>query len=277
MKGSLAAMIAAAKTIFDSGITLSGDLILTFVADEEFGSIGTEDILKRIRADAAVVTEPTDLKISRAHRGFIWYEVETFGVAAHGSRFDEGVDANIRMGRFLSRLDKLEKDLRQRSPHPLAGPPSLHAPRIHGGTEISTYADHCFLEIERRTIPGENPESITAEFQEIINVLSDEDSSFKATVTPKFIRDPFEIGKDAEIVRTLETVLIKKFGMEPIHSGQSYWTDASLIASKGVETVLIGPSGSGLHSKEEWVELDSVVNLATILAETANKYINSEW
>ena len=98
MKASLAAMIAAAKALVDAGITLNGDLLITCVADEEHISIGTEALVKQVSADAAIVTEPTDMHISRAHRGFIWYEVETIGRAAHGSRYTEGIDANMRMG-----------------------------------------------------------------------------------------------------------------------------------------------------------------------------------
>ena len=132
MKGSLAAMIGSVKALMDNGIDIAGDVLVTAVADEEHSSIGTEDLVKHITADAAIVTEPTDLTLCCAHRGFIWYDVETFGRAAHGSRFEEGIDANMRMGRFLARLDQLEKDLRQRPPHPLVGPPSLHAARLEG-------------------------------------------------------------------------------------------------------------------------------------------------
>ena len=119
MKGSLAAMIGAVKALVDTGADLAGDVLLTAVADEEHGSIGTDDLVKQVSADAAIVTEPTNLTLCRAHRGFIWFDVETFGRAAHGSRFEEGIDANMRMGRFLAQLDKLEQDLRQRPPHPL--------------------------------------------------------------------------------------------------------------------------------------------------------------
>jgi acetylornithine deacetylase len=272
MKGSLAAMIAAAKALSDSGVNLSGDLIITAVADEEFGSLGTENLVQNLRADSAIVAEPTDLKISCAHRGFIWYEVETFGKAAHGSRYLEGIDANIRMGRFLSKLDTLEKELRQRPPHPLAGPPSLHAPRVHGGSEVSIYSAHCLLEIERRTIPGESQESAAADLQEIIDNLTEDDPTFNAKLTMKFSRNPFEVGKDADIVRILEKVITSQTGLEPEHTGQTYWTDAALLSEKGIETVLFGPRGGGLHSAEEWVDIQSVINLARILAETAVLY-----
>ena len=272
MKASLAAMLGAAKAIVDAGISLSGDLILAFVIDEETMSEGSADLVQHFSADAAIVTEPTDLTITRAHRGFTWFEVETFGRAAHGSRFKEGIDANMHMGRFLAQLDKLEQELRARPPHPLVGPPSLHASMIKGGSEISTYAAHCLLTIERRTVPGETVASTKAELQAIIDHLAAEDENFKSTVNATFSREPFEVSQEAAIVRTLEQKVTDRLGQRPRHTGQSFWTDAALLAAAGMETVLIGPLGAGLHSAEEWVDVQSVIDLAAILADTAVEY-----
>ena len=274
MKGSLAAMMAAAKALVDAGITLKGDLIITGVADEEHSSIGTEALVKKISADAAIVTEPTDMHLCRAHRGFIWYEVETLGRAAHGSRYAEGIDANMRMGRFLAELEKLEQDLLTREGHELTGPPSLHAALIQGGTEVSTYADRCTLKLERRTVPGEKISEATVELQAIIDRLAEQDSSFRATIKSTFWREPFEVTREAEIVQILDKVLDTRLGHRPAHSGQTFWTDAALFADAGMETVLLGPKGYGLHSAEEWVDVESLVDLAHVLAETAIGYCN---
>ncbi len=276
MKGSLAAMMAAAKALVDGGAELAGDLLITAVADEEYGSIGMEDLVKRVHADAAIVTEPTDMTLCRAHRGFIWYDIETFGRAAHGSRYREGIDANMRMGRFLGELDRLEQELRSRTGHPLVGPPSLHAAVLQGGKEISVYAAHCLLKIERRTIPGETKAQCTAELQALIDRLVAADPAFQAVITPGFQREPFEIGTEARIVQTLEGVMTQHLGRKPAHSGQTFWTDAALLAAAGIETVLLGPVGNGLHSAEEWVDLESVGELAHILAETAVQYCQRE-
>jgi len=269
MKGSLAAMIGAAKALIDSAITPAGDLLITAVADEEYRSIGTEDLVRRVHADAAIVTEPTEMTLCRAHRGFIWYDVETFGRAAHGSRFQEGIDANMRMGRFLARLEGLERELRQRPAHPLAGPPSLHAAKLQGGSEISVYAAHCLLQIERRTAPGESEASATAELQAIIDQLTDDDPTFQARVTAAFLREPLEIAANAPIVQALESAIAGRLGGKPAHTGQTFWTDAAILSAAGMDTVLVGPIGGGLHSAEEWVDLQSVYDLAHILAQTA--------
>lgn len=272
MKASLAAMMAAAKALVDADISLAGDLLITAVADEEHSSIGTEALIQQVSAEAAIVTEPTDMHVCRAHRGFIWYDVETLGRAAHGSRYAEGIDANMRMGRFLAQLDKLEQDLLQRDGHELTGPPSLHAARLRGGKEVSIYAASCTLQMERRTAPGETVEQATAELQEIIDRLAAQDPTFKATIKPTFWRAPFEVDSEAPIVKTLDHALGVRIGHHPEHIGQTFWTDAALLADAGMETVLLGPKGYGLHSAEEWVDLQSVVDLAYVLAETAINY-----
>ncbi len=272
MKASLAAMLSAAKALVDGGFELAGDLLVTAVADEEYASIGMDHLVKTVTADAAIVTEPTDLQLCRAHRGFIWYDIDSIGRAAHGSRYQEGIDANMRMGRFLAKLDGLEKDLRQRTPHPLAGPPSLHASKLHGGTEISIYAAHCHLEIERRTIPGETLAQATTELQQIIDQLADEDETLHMTVKPTFLRNPFEVAEDAVVSQTVAAAIERRLRTPPNHIGQTFWTDAAILSEAGIETVLVGPTGHGLHSAVEWVDVQSTIDLAHILAETAVNY-----
>ncbi|MEM7335343.1 MAG: ArgE/DapE family deacylase [Chloroflexota bacterium] len=269
MKSGLAAQLGAAKAIIDAGIELNGDLLITAVADEEDKSIGMDHLVTQYTADAAIVTEPTSLQLCRAHRGFIWYDVVTKGRAAHGSRYQEGIDANMRMGRFLGELEKLEQALLKRPPHPLAGPPSLHASKISGGTEISVYSAECVLQIERRTAPGETEAECTAELQTIIDYLSQADTTFNATVKPFFVRDPFSIEESAHIVNTVEKAATQQMGYSSEHGGVSFWTDAAILAAKGIDTVIIGPTGAGLHSAEEWVEIQSVLDLTHILANTA--------
>jgi acetylornithine deacetylase len=129
------------------------------------------------------------------------------------------------------------------------GTPSLHAARIQGGTEISIYAAHCSLQMERRTNPGETETQATAELQGIIDQLAAEDPTFKAAVKPTFTREPFEVAADTRIVETLERAVTGRMGRVPGHTGQSFWTDAALLAAAGMETVLLGPTGCGLHSE----------------------------
>lgn len=272
MKGSLASSIGAAKALVDAGVRLKGDLVIAAVADEEYGSLGTADLIGRYRADAAIVTEPTNLDICLAHKGYVWIEVETIGKAAHGSRFTEGVDANMRMGRFLAELDKLERSLRAGPAHPLVGPPSLHAAIVSGGSGLSTYAAACTLKIERRTIPGETEADSVGEIQAIVDRLAAADPTFRAKVKPFFARHPFEVSPGAEIVKVLGRAARETLGHQPAFVGDTPWMDSALLADAGIETVVMGPRGAGEHSIEEWVDLESVIAMAEILARTAIAY-----
>ncbi|MFK7803498.1 MAG: M20/M25/M40 family metallo-hydrolase, partial [Anaerolineae bacterium] len=274
MKGSVAAMLAVAKALVDAKAELKGDLILTFVADEEYASIGTADIAQRYSADAAIVTEPTHFEICIAHRGFIWYDIEVFGHAAHGSLFKEGIDANLRMGRLLAELDKLEQDLRARPPHPLAGPPSMHAAILSGGTEISTYAAHSLLQLERRVAPGETEAQATAELQEIVDRLAAADPTFRATITPTLVRLPYELGGDREIVALAEKIGERHLGKKPVQAAMAGWTDAQMLGAAGIDAILLGPIGDGAHAIEEWVDLDSVFTFAALLADISVEFCN---
>jgi acetylornithine deacetylase len=272
MKGSLASCMAAAKALADAGIRLRGNLLVAAVADEEYGSLGTTDLIDRYTVDAAIVTEPTNLEICLAHKGYLWIEVETAGRAAHGSRFADGIDANMRMGRFLAELDRLETRLRTGPAHALVGPPSLHAAMLRGGTGLSTYAAACTLQIERRTIPGETDQEALAQIQEIVARLAARDATFGATVRPFFARRPFEVSPDAAIVKTLADAARTVLGRAPSFVGDSPWMDAALLSAAGIETVVMGPVGSGEHSIEEWVDIASVCRMAEILARTAAAY-----
>ncbi|MCP4177097.1 MAG: ArgE/DapE family deacylase [bacterium] len=272
MKGSLASMLSAVKTIVDNNIKLNGDLIIAAVADEEYSSFGTEDLIKHHITDAAIITEPTDLSILLAHRGFIWYEVETIGKAAHGSRYDLGIDANMHMGCFLSELSLLEKELRTRDKHPLVGQPSLHASMINGGTDISTYSAKCNLKIERRTLPGETETQITKSLQNIINKLSKENPDFKATVKHILLRQPFENCTNSKIAKIAGNVIEHNLNRACKFDGGAFWTDAALLSNVGIDTIIVGPKGDGLHTEEEWVDLNSLYKLTNILIETAINY-----
>ncbi len=272
MKGSVAACMAALKALIDAKTPLAGDVVVAAVADEEYGSIGTADLAGRVKVDGAIVTEPTALDICLAHKGYLWIDVETLGRAAHGSKVDQGIDANMRMGRFLAALDGLEKELRRRPPHPLVGPPSLHAAMIEGGSGLSTYAASCRLKIERRTIPGETQASAIAEIQALIDGLRRDDPAFEARVNCFFARDPFEVAPDAAIVRSLAGATRSVLGAEARMVGDTPWMDSALLAAAGVETVVFGPTGAGAHADVEWVDVDSVVRCAEVLRQAAIDY-----
>ena len=263
MKSGLAACMLAVKAA--SQMSLAGDVMLSAVVDEEYGSIGAEALLadwERWPAEAVLIAEPTELALSIAHRGFVWLEIETVGIAAHGSRPQLGVDAIAKMGKVLVALDAHDRTLRANPSHDLLGSGSLHASIISGGEEISMYPAGCKLLLERRTIPSE-------------------------TAAKRRSRGPSHPGRDRR--RPIPT---SRRGSEPPSPASPFIhrTDAlrscggckrrrrsarldcrcaayrqpvggripPSSAEQGIPTVVLGPSGAGAHAREEWVDLASV-------------------
>lgn len=236
---------------------LRGDVLFTAVMDEEYAGLGTIDVAQRYRAAAAIIAEPTELELVVAHKGFVWLEVETLGAAAHGS-IPGAVDAIAHMGPVLTELAALNRRLLANPTHPILGSGSLHAATIAGGQELSSYPERCILQIERRTIPGETPESVAAEMHAIIDRLVAADPTFKAVVRRGVDRGPMSTPADAPIPGLIQHHARQLLGHEIMVSGVPYWTDAASLADAGIPAVLFGPSGAGAHAIEEWVDLESV-------------------
>jgi acetylornithine deacetylase len=272
MKGALGACVGAVKALVDGGVRLDGDLMIAAVADEEDASLGTRDLADRVHVDGAVVTEPTALDLCVAHKGFVWIEVEVEGRAAHGSKPELGIDANVRMGRVLTSLAGLIADLGERPPHPLVGPPSLHVATLSGGTGLSTYAARSIAGIERRTIPGETEEQVLAEVDAVLERLRREDSTLKVARRHLLTRDPFEALPDGAMARALAEAARETLGRSPKVVGDTPWMDSAILAAHGVDTVVYGPAGTGAHAAEEWVDLESVTSVAAVLAGAAVRY-----
>jgi acetylornithine deacetylase len=270
MKGSLAAMMLAGAELAKD--PPRGDVILTAVTDEEYASIGTQAIVAKYKADAAIITEPSGMETCIAHKGFVWAEIETFGEAAHGSRLHAGIDAIAKMGRVLVGLEQLDRELRARPKHPLVETASMHASLIEGGIELSTYPDRCKLQIERRTVPGESGESVEAEFREIVRRGGEHDPAFRAEVRIGIVRDPFEIDENAEIVRSVRRVAKQVTGHDRIFHGTFGWMDSALLAAAGIPTVIYGPDGDGAHADAEWVDLDTLEQCRQVYLTTAREF-----
>jgi acetylornithine deacetylase len=265
MKAGVAAMIDAARLARERGFR-KGRIVIAAVADEEYASIGADALVREWTADAAIVTEPTDLAIGVCHKGFAWATIETRGRAAHGSRPRDGRDAILRMGRVLSRLEQLDRELQAGPGHPLLGTGSLHASIIDGGHELSSYPDRCRLQLERRTIPGENVETFAHEMNAILRALSDDDPELEASVDVMFSRPPYEVSPVHDLPRALASAAASA-GAPTSTVGMSFWTDAAILGSAGIPSVLFGPGGAGLHSIEEYVTLSDVMACRNTLTE----------
>src|SRR5229473_4928561 len=270
MKGGLAAIMAAGAAAKKRG--LRGDVIVTAVADEEYASIGTSSIARHWHADAAIVTEPTELNICTAHKGFAWLDIETEGVAAHGSRPDLGVDAIVKMGKVLVGLEELDRSLRSAPSHRLLGSGSIHASLISGGQELSSYPERCILSVERRTVPSETAQDVEFQVRQILDQLAASDAAFNAALKTTLLRPAFEVSQDEPIVQVVRRHAAAIPGQEPGIIGATAWMDSAILSAAGIPTVIFGPGGEGAHAVVEWVDLEQVQRCVEVLVASAEEF-----
>jgi acetylornithine deacetylase len=265
MKGGAAAVMLAAAALAEEDFP--GRVVLALVADEEYRSIGAEAWVTAHGGDACIVTEPTEGRLVLAHKGFLWARVWTEGIAAHGSRWDLGLSAIGRMGPIIARLESFDRlELRERV-HPMVGPASMHPALVEGGVGLSTYAPHCMLEVERRTLPGEARLEVERELRSVVD-----DAGEPAQVECHFWRDPLETASDTSVARCVRAAAEGVTGTAPQEVGVGYWTDAAIFASAGMPSLLYGPGGAGAHAAEEWVDLASVLGCARVVADAARRF-----
>lgn len=268
MKAGLAAVMSSAAELAAAG-TVKGKVILALVCDEEYKSIGAEHFVAHHQADACIITEPTDLKLVTAHKGFLWGNVTTKGRSAHGSRWDLGESAITKMGHLITAFDSFDtKTLRNRK-EDLVGSASMHVSLINGGVGVSTYAPICEMHVERRILPSETTENVTSEMESVIKGL-DENSC----VDWYFERKATNCDPTAFIVQAVTASYEKVVGKKPELTGWDFWTDAAIFQQKGIPSVNIGPAGYGLHEPVEWVDFDSVVQNIDVLIYTAKRFLS---
>lgn len=265
MKAGVAAMCVAAARAAARG-PLASEIIIAAVCDEEYASAGTRTLLAEgLRGTAAIITEPTRLAVVPAHKGFAWIEIAVDGRAAHGSRYDVGLDANRHAALLIAALDRFEQDTLTTRTHPLLGRASLHAAMISGGTGWSTYADRCDVCIERRTLPGETGAQVLAEVRAEIRALEAMREDFHARATLVYEQPALDLAADAPLVQAV-TAAAQSHGLPGTIAGLSCWTDAALFADAGIPALCFGPGDiARAHSHTEWVEISQIEQAALVL------------
>ncbi len=265
MKGSAAALMSAAAALAEEGI--SGRVLVSLVADEEFASIGAQDFVRRHKADACILTEASEGRIILAHKGFVWAEIVTTGRAAHGSRWQEGISAIGKMGRIIAALEQFDQQELRRRAHPLVGPASQHCSLIAGGSGLSTYSEKCALKLERRTLPDETTDQVLRELKSVVEQAGEE-----AEIRVLLDRPGLVCDRNARVATCLREAARTVTSRDPEEAGVAYWMDAALFAAAGIPTVNYGPTGTGEHAAVEWVDFDSVMSCANVLAEAARRF-----
>ncbi|MBN2051164.1 MAG: M20 family metallopeptidase [Spirochaetales bacterium] len=275
MKGALACMMTAMKLLKQTGIRTKGDLIFSGVIDEELTSLGTRALLKKgIKADGAVVGEPTGLTIGMGHKGLQWFQFDVHGRAVHGGNQEMGINA-IRSASLL--IQRIEEQLIPRLKyriHPIIGRSSVNYGFIQGGFQPSTVAGECVLQIDRRWIPGETYEEVTAEFEEILHELRRDYPDFscdfsvmeKSIMEEGILHEGFEIDPAHPLVHTAEEAAFQATGRRAEKGSFKAWSDGGLLSSYGgIPTIILGPGDlSCAHTDQEYLDIDQAMEFVMI-------------
>lgn len=273
MKGGVASLLAATARLAAGGPR--PNLVVALTADEEHASLGMAAfVLDGPSADLAVVCEPTSLKVMPAHKGFVWLRAIFTGRAAHGSRPDIGVDAIRHAGLYLAALDQYATELESRPAHPLLKHGSFHAGTIEGGTAESVYPDRCELLLERRTMPGESPQTVVLEFRHVLEELMTRDSSVDASLEMTLDRPGSEVPRDGPLVQGLLDAGAAH-GLPRVVEGMTAWVDAAFLNESGISAVCYGPGGiEQAHTKDEWVDIEEIRTCADVLETFARSLVS---
>lgn len=282
MKGAVACMITAMLNIKHEGKLLGGDIILTAAVGEEEKSDGTEYIVKSgIKADGAIVGEPSNYGYALGHRGLEWIEIKIEGKIAHGGIPELGINAISKAAKLIRKIeDELMPELRLRQ-NEWMGPSVMNFGFIKGGTQPSSVADSCIIQIDRRYLPEENVESVIKEYQDIIDDISKEDSEFKAEIIrmnsnlmDEFDHAPLIAQPDSDIAQTVYSVLKDFNKKEPKIEKRRGWTDAGVLSTYGkIPTVVTGPGDLKYsHAKDEKIPVIDLVNYVEIYTQIAKVF-----
>ncbi len=275
MKGGIAALMAAVRRLVRTDAPRPA-VIVALTADEEHASLGMQALVASgVRADVAVVCEPTSLAVMPAHKGFVWLEVTFRGRAAHGSRPDLGVDAIRHAGLYLSALETLRDELRARPPHPLLGHGSWHAGTIRGGAAESIYPASCRLTLERRTLPGEAGEDVLREFRSVLDGVCAGRPDVEAELKITMERPGTEVSTDDALVQGL-LAAARAGGVARGVAGMTAWVDASWLNLAGIPAVCFGPGSiARAHTDNESIDVEEIERCADILERFARSLVST--
>ncbi len=269
MKGGLAAMMIAAKAIKESDVKLRGSLVLHFAMGEETGEPGTKCLLEEgYTGDWGIVLEPTDLKVMTAEKGLAWYHFTIQGKPTHASVPDQGVNAVEKALKLMEALKRYDREIRSRR-HPLCGTALCSITMIRGGVKENIIPESCWLAVDRRIVPGEDPEEVDREIGEIVERLRDEDSEFRCEWRRVRLYEAAEIPPDHEIAEVVRRNTAKVTGVYHKPAGTRGSTDQrNFINDAGIPAITWGPGWGKAHEVDEYVEIRQLVDCAKILVHT---------
>ena len=270
MKGGIAAAQLAVERLAQ-GPRPAGDVLLAWVIDEEWASLGAESLVDRYRADAALLPEQSDLDVVFAHGGFVWYDVISTGKESAGGEPQHGVDGIALAGAFLSGIIALDRELETHTT-PEWGRPNVHASTIRGGQNYPSYPAECVIAVERCLMPGESVAQADAEIEQLLAAARAADGRFQGRAETVIAREPVKLRRDDPIVLTVAGAARDHFGSDPVVRSDYGWMDSGVLVEAGIPCVVYGPTGAGVHTSEEWVDLRSLEDCVAVFEETVRRF-----
>jgi acetylornithine deacetylase/succinyl-diaminopimelate desuccinylase family protein len=268
MKGGVAAMIMALKAVRDSGLEVTGRVILAAVVGEEVDQAGIRKLVEDgIEADCAIITEPTNLKPVIAHQGDLHYRITTIGKAAHSSMPHLGVNAIEKMCMVIKGLHDVKEGLVEKS-HPLLGQPTLSVGTIEGGLDTCVVPSGCTITVDRRVNPGEPIKEADRELEEMLDRLRGSDPQLRVELSRFLTAPAMEMSPRENVALSIRRATEAVTGKDPGFHGLPGTCDANyLVNVAGIPTVIFGPGpGSVAHQPDEYVEIEKLVETTQILA-----------
>jgi acetylornithine deacetylase/succinyl-diaminopimelate desuccinylase family protein len=263
MKAGLAAYLEVVRHFQRSGTTLSGDVIVAGVIDEEHAMAGSRHFGRYgPKVDYAIVAEPTLLQISMAHKGQMLTTIRTKGLAAHSSMPDKGRNAIYHMGAVLGALQGYANDVSARAPDAICGVPSFSVGVIRGGDNACSVPDFCEIDVDRRTIPGETSAGVMKELHSALASAKTKAPELDYEIgTPFLDLPPLDTPADALVTKSVVSACKAVIG----HVEISAFPGSTDAPNFGCSTVICGPGDlAQCHSLNEYVALDQIEDAVRI-------------
>lgn len=277
-KGNLACMITACQSILLDEEAFTGKIILCIPCDEEGLMLGIKHFIKQGWADGvdgAIICEPEENQVCIAQRGAIRLRVDIYGKMAHGAISWSGINPNWRMARFITEMEKLEKEEQLRLGEdpflkwPTITPTILRAP-VKGDAQINVIPDHCMTTLDIRTVPAQNHDELLAKIEAIIDRMKAEDPDFNVELTVLDNRPATATDKEDPVVQAIYQAVKDVLETEPRYNGVPGATDGTFLHVHGVPIVTIGAGDREIpHQIDEYVDIEELAETTAIYRKAA--------
>lgn len=258
-KAGLAGMMHALAALKADGTTPPCEIWLAAVVDEEFSYRGVVRLCEGLVGHAALVAEPTELRMVVASKGVLRWRIRVRGRSAHSSKPHLGVNAITQMARLVLALEDDQRRL-SAAPHPLLGPATLSVGVIQGGVQVNMVPDACVIEIDRRLLPGETVTDVLSHSQRLIDRLAALNPGFNAFMEPPLLIDEALDTPANHGAVQLAGQVLRQLGLNGDPAGVPFGSDASKLSRQGVPSLLFGPGSiDQAHAADEYVEIEQVL------------------